>query len=176
MTSRPVSVWREGPGNEYLVGYIAARNGAMTSAAELGAFLKASLPDHMIPSLFVSLESLPSTPSGKIDRSALPAPDPRNTIRESGSSPPRTPIEKALAEIWSDLLRVERIGVEDDFFALGGHSLLATQVFSRLRKAFAVGLPLRTLFETRTIAALAIAIEAAHQSRTGDGGDLSVVR
>jgi amino acid adenylation domain-containing protein len=159
-----VSVWREGPGNEYLVGYIAARNGAMTSAAELGAFLKASLPDHMIPSLFVSLESLPSTPSGKIDRSALPAPDSRNTIRESGSSAPRTPIEKALAAIWSDLLGIERIGVEDDFFALGGHSLLATQVFSRLRKAFAVGLPLRALFETRTIAALAIAIEAAQKS------------
>jgi amino acid adenylation domain-containing protein len=159
-----VSVWRESPGNESLVGYIVAPKGVMTSAADLRAFLKASLPDHMIPSLFAPLESLPSTPSGKIDRRALPAPDPRTTIFESGSPAPRTPIERALAEIWSEVLGVERVGVEDNFFALGGHSLLATQVFSRLRKAFRVGLPLRVLFETPTIAGLAAAVEAAQSA------------
>jgi acyl carrier protein len=99
------------------------------------------------------LEALPMTPSGKIDRKALPSPE----ARPEGVSyvAPRTEIEEALAAIWSEVLEVEQVGVHDNFFELGGHSLVAARVITRVRDTFAVELPLRTMFELPTVEALA---------------------
>jgi len=122
----------------------------------LGSFLrshlKEKLPDYMIPSAFVVLDDLPLTPNGKIDRKALLAPDQSRPDLENAFVAARTAVEKVLAWIWGDILKLERVGIYDNFFELGGHSLLATQVVSRIHKALQVELPLHTLFETPTIA------------------------
>ncbi|HEX3131752.1 MAG TPA: amino acid adenylation domain-containing protein, partial [Thermoanaerobaculia bacterium] len=125
--------------------------------ADLRAFLRESLPEHMVPSGFVFLDAMPLTPNGKVDRKALARIEPER--RATVSMAPRTSTEELLAAIWSGLLGVERIGVEDGFFELGGHSLLATRVISRVRDAFGVELPLRSIFETPTLAGLAARIE-----------------
>ncbi|MFL6291049.1 MAG: amino acid adenylation domain-containing protein [Thermoanaerobaculia bacterium] len=124
---------------------------------ELRAFLEARLPAYMMPSAFVLLDALPITPNGKVDRRRLPAP---GGLPESGRSlvAARNATEERLLAIWKELLGVERIGVEDDFFALGGHSLLATQAISRVRQAFGVELPLRTFFEAPSVASVAAEI------------------
>ncbi|HUN44157.1 MAG TPA: amino acid adenylation domain-containing protein [Acetobacteraceae bacterium] len=122
-------------------------------AQELRALAEAKLPGYMVPSNFVALEEFPLTSNGKVDRNALPAP----SGRPAGSTftAPVTPEEEVLASIWSEVLGINRVGTQDDFFALGGHSLLATQVISRAREAFAVELQVRTIFEAPTIAILA---------------------
>ncbi len=120
--------------------------------------LRAKLPDYMVPSAFVLLDSLPLTAHGKVDRAALPAPEPPSA---AGATPPRTPIEIALAGIWKDLLGVEEAKVEDNFFDLGGHSLLATQLVSRLRASLQVEVPLRIVFEHPILGDLAAAIASA---------------
>ena len=124
---------------------------------ELRAFLEARLPAYMMPSAFVLLDALPITPNGKVDRRRLPAP---GGLPESGRSlvAARNETEERLLAIWKELLGVDRIGVEDDFFALGGHSLLATQAASRVRQAFGVELPLRTFFEAPSVASVAAEI------------------
>ncbi len=119
----------------------------------------------MVPAAFVVLESLPLTPSGKVDRKALPAPEAGPA--ETGYVAPRGPVEELLAAIWAEVLRVERVGARDNFFALGGHSLLATQVVSRLRTALGVELPLQRLFATPTVAGLARAVEEARREQEG---------
>jgi surfactin family lipopeptide synthetase A len=116
----------------------------------------------------VPLATLPLTPNGKVDRRALPAPDQTRPALEDAFVAPRTPIEAGLAGIWADILKREQVGVHDNFFELGGHSLLATQVISRLRAAFQVELPLRTLFEEPTVARLALAV-TQHQGERKDG-------
>lgn len=128
------------------------------SAATLRASLAERLPDYMIPAVFVSLDALPRSPNGKIDRQALPVPD--RTRLEVGETvvPPRTPVEKGLAEIFAEVLGLGRVGVRDSFFLLGGDSLLATSITSRVRSTFHVELPLEQLFETPTIEGLALAI------------------
>jgi len=130
------------------------------SAAALRRFLERKLPEPMIPSAFVFLESLPRNASGKIDRQLLPAPE---LEAESGEDlvRPRTPVEELVAGIWSGVLGLSRVGVEDNFFHLGGHSLLLGQVISRLRDTFRVDLPLRTLFESPTVAEVAERVEQA---------------
>jgi acyl carrier protein len=136
---------------------------------DLRHFLKAKLPDYMLPAAFVLLEALPLTPNGKVDRRALPVPDQSRAEGVETFIAPRTPVEERVAGIWAELLRLERVGVNDNFFELGGHSLLATQVISRLRSAFQVDLPLRRLFESPTIAELAQLIEASSaSSATGE--------
>jgi acyl carrier protein len=127
-------------------------------ASELRAFLRRSLPDYMIPAVFHSLAGLPLTPSGKVDRRALPAPE---RERSEAHAPPATPCELTLAELWQDLLGVDRVGREDDFFALGGHSLLATRLASRLRDRFRRDLSAQTVFHAPTLAAMARAVEEA---------------
>jgi acyl carrier protein len=115
----------------------------------------------MVPSAFVVLDTLPLTPSGKVDRRVLPAPDRFMSALDEALVPPRTPAEETLGAIWCEVLELKHVGVHDDFFTdLGGHSLLATQLVSRVRDAFGIELPLRRLFETPTIAELAVAIEA----------------
>ena len=150
----------DGPGDRRLVAYIVPAVGASPPGTdELRGFLQARLPGHMIPSAFVVLDAMPLTPSGKVDRRALPAPEHTRAGLEDLVTP-RTPVEEAIAEIWIALLKLERVGVHDNFFALGGHSLLAAQLVARLRAAFGLDLPLRALFETPTVAGLAERIEA----------------
>ncbi len=134
---------------------------AQSLGPELRRFLQTKLPDHMIPATFVTLDSLPLTPSRKVDLGALPPPDwSRPVIRESYVVP-RTSTEEKVAGIWAQLLGVKRVGAYDNFFELGGHSLLAIRVLSRLREAFDVDVSLRAFFEAPTIAGLAELIEQA---------------
>ena len=145
--------------NDGLAAYFVAGS-PQPAASVLRAFLKERLPIHMVPVAFVSMESLPRGASGKVDKRRLPEPD-RSGEGEKGFVAPRTPVEETVARIWCDLLRAERVGVHENFFDLGGHSLLATQVVSRLRDAFGFEVPLRTLFESPTIAELSLAIAQA---------------
>ena len=133
---------------------------------DVRAFLNARLPSHMVPPTFVILPSLPLGPNGKVDRLALPE---LAAISESRGVfvAPRSPLEQTVADIWVEVLGLERIGVGDDFFELGGHSLLATQVVSRIREAFHIALPLRRLFEQPTIEGLAMAIVECLAEQTG---------
>jgi amino acid adenylation domain-containing protein len=161
-----VTVREDAPGAKRLVGYVTARNGAALSVAELRHYLKAQLPEYMIPTAFALLESLPLLPNGKLDRESLPQPELYDAESGQAFVAPRTPTEEKLAGIWASLLRVERIGVHDNFFEIGGHSLLATQLFSRIRGTLRVEVPLRQIFETPTIAGLAEVVESS--SRTLD--------
>ncbi|HVR98216.1 MAG TPA: condensation domain-containing protein, partial [Thermoanaerobaculia bacterium] len=151
-------------GDPQLVAYVVAGSGtAAGMAADLRAFLRRHLPDFMLPAAFVLLPSLPLTPSGKVDRRALPAPAGREAARRPGAAP-RTPVEEVLAAVWADVLGAAAPGIHDDFFDLGGHSLLAAAVQARIRELFGIELPLRALFERRTVAALAEAVEEARRS------------
>jgi acyl carrier protein len=143
------------PGDKRLVAYLAMPEGLRLPVAELRNQLRTRLPEFMIPSACVFLEAMPLTPSKKIDRAALPAPDQSRPELAEHYVPPRNETEEKLAAIASRLLNIERVGVEDNFFELGGHSLLATQFVSRVRDAFQVEMPLRLLFEKPTIAELA---------------------
>ncbi|MFL6235266.1 MAG: amino acid adenylation domain-containing protein, partial [Thermoanaerobaculia bacterium] len=155
-----VAVRGAGSGSRRLVGYAVLREGAEPLApAALRAYLAERLPDAMVPAAWVVLGQLPLTPSGKVDRRALPAPEAESG--EAVSRAPRDPAEELMAAIWSEVLGVRRPGIHDDFFELGGHSLLATQVMSRVREAFGVEVPLRRLFEGPTVAELAREVEAA---------------
>ncbi|HEU0077931.1 MAG TPA: AMP-binding protein, partial [Longimicrobiaceae bacterium] len=151
-----VVVREDAAGERRLVAYVAA-DGEAADAAELREHLRGRLPEYMVPSAVVVLDALPLTPTGKVDRRALPAPE------GSGEEfvAPRTPAEAALAGIWAEVLGAERVGVHDDFFALGGHSLLATRVATRVQEAFGVDIPLRAIFEAPTVAGLAERVEAA---------------
>lgn len=142
-------------GDRQLVAYVVPHPFAMPSERELRSFLKAKLPAYMIPAFFIPLASLPLTPNGKVDARALPPPNYNSTTRSSVPPPPTTSLEATLIDLWSQLLGRSPIGIHDNFFELGGHSLLATQLVSRIRDRFQVELPLRTLFETPTITALA---------------------
>ena len=141
-----------------LVAYVVANQNVVPSTSELRSFLKSKLPDYMLPSAFVFPDTLPLTPNGKVDRRALPAPDgSRPELKEAFVSP-RTPVEKVIAAIWVEVLKLEQVGIHDDFFVLGGHSLLATQVIARVNDAFQIELPLRVLFEKPTVGELAAVI------------------
>ncbi|WP_413754280.1 non-ribosomal peptide synthase/polyketide synthase [Streptomyces sp. R-74717] len=145
-----------------LVAHLVPAQGAAPRSAELREHLREQLPEYMVPAAFVTLESLPLTANGKLDRRALPAPDlaPANTGR-----PPRTPQEQILCELFAEVLGVAEAGVEDSFFDLGGHSLLATRLAARVRATLGVELELRTLFETPTPAGVASALAGARQAQ-----------
>ncbi|MEH2435909.1 MAG: amino acid adenylation domain-containing protein [Nostoc sp.] len=165
-----VTAREDTPGDKRLVVYVVPHQHTPT-INELRLFLKAKLPDYMVPNAFVMLESMPLTPNGKVDRHALPAPD-LHSDRTEKYVAPRTPIEEILVQIWSQVLKVEQVGIHDNFFELGGHSLLATQVLSRIRDRFKVQLPLHELFNTLTIAELAPSIGKLQQQNS----DLTVPR
>jgi acyl carrier protein len=146
------------------------------ASAQVGAWredLVRQLPDYMVPSIFVRLERLPLTPNGKIDRKALPEPDVQNVVAATTYVAAVTPTEIALVEIWSEVLRLERVGATDDFFALGGHSLTALRALARISDRLGVRLPLRALFEAPTVRELAARIDAEHG--TGNVGNLAVI-
>jgi amino acid adenylation domain-containing protein len=147
-------------GDKRLVAYFVPAGNAQPTHTELRNFVVSRLPEYMVPSLFVKLEALPVNASGKVDRSALPAPNADNTLRDSTFIAPRTPIEERLAAMLASLLALDRVSVEDNFFLLGGHSLLGTQLIARIRDAFGVELSLHALFDAPTVSQLSARIEA----------------
>ncbi|MUG94288.1 amino acid adenylation domain-containing protein [Scytonema sp. UIC 10036] len=157
-----VIVREDNPGDRRLVAYIVPPPEQTPKISQIREFLSAKLPEYMIPRAIVILESLPLTPNGKVDRRALPAPDISREFSDQYVAP-RTPVEEILSLIWTQVLKVERVGIHDRFFELGGHSLLATQLISRVRNSFKVELPLRSLFAAPTIAALSQNIQQLQQ-------------
>ncbi len=150
------------PGDKRLVGYVVPADGEAPDATVLRQHLARSLPDYMVPAAFVMLDALPLTPSGKLDRKALPAPDQQSA---ADYTPPRTATEKVLAGLWAETFGLERVSIHDNFFELGGHSLLVTHLISKIRATFAVELPLGTVFEVSTIAGLAERLDQAQTAR-----------
>ena len=153
-----VLVREDSPGDQRVVAYVVP-HGASVSGSELRRFLTTKLPEYMIPTVFVMLDALPVTPNGKIDRQALPRPDHSRPALAEDYVAPQTPVEVLLATIWAEVLKVKRVGIRDNFFALGGHSLLATMVIARINNQFHLEVPLRSLFECQTVAALATLID-----------------
>jgi len=149
-----------------LVAYVVV-NDPLPSVTDLRSFLKTKLPAYMIPSAFVFLDALPLTLNGKVDRKALPVPDHTRPELEESYQTPRTPVEELLAEIWAEVLRVEKTGIHDKFFDLGGDSLLATRVVSRILRVMQVEVPLRAFFESPTVAGLAERIEEIREKEQG---------
>jgi amino acid adenylation domain-containing protein len=147
-----------GTGEKRLVAYVVPR-ATLPPLSELRDFLAQDLPDYMLPASFVSLDALPLASSGKVNRSALPAPSEENILREQSFLSPRTPTEQRVAAMVASLLGLPRVGLNDNFFYLGGNSLFGTQVIARLRDAFHVDLPLLTLFDHPTVVDLAAAVE-----------------
>jgi acyl carrier protein len=145
-------------GDKRLAAYVTARNGSPPRPNDLADWLNDRLPDYMVPRLYTVLSAFPLTANGKIDRKALPEPE-LNRETDAPFLEPATEIEKLLARIWCEVLELESVGVNDNFFKLGGHSLKITQVISRVREAVGVELPMRAIFEAPTIAALALRIE-----------------
>jgi acyl carrier protein len=158
-----VLVREDAPGDRRLAAYVVRANGVDEDAGELASGLRAclqeQLPAYMLPSAVVVMDALPLTPNGKVDRRALPAPAVRRD--DPPSAEPRTEVERALAAVWTEVLRTDRVYLNDNFFDLGGHSLLASQVVTRLREALGVELPLARVFEAPTLAQLSAAVEAA---------------
>jgi acyl-coenzyme A synthetase/AMP-(fatty) acid ligase/acyl carrier protein len=159
-----VVVREDTPGDKRLVAYFETRTESTPTVSDLRGYLAKELPDYMIPSISVPLEKLPVTPNGKIDRKALPIPAYEHMQPAHDSVEPRTEIEKALALIWTELLRVDNIGIDDEFFNLGGHSVLAIQVVSRIRDVFGVKISIQALFDNPTIADLANVLTTAKSS------------
>ena len=158
-----VLVWDDTAGDKRLVAYIVPQPEITIIIDEIRQFLKAKLPDYMVPNAFVILEALPLTTNGKIDRRALPPP---NLDISDKYVAPSTPIEEILVNIWSEVLKVEKVGINDNFFELGGHSLLATQLVAQIRDRLKIELPLRQLFNTATLAELAQGIEQLKQQQS----------
>jgi acyl carrier protein len=150
-----VVVAREGqPGGKRLTGYVVCHQEPGPAVGELRDFLKDRLPEYMVPSVFVELEELPLTPSGKVDRRALPTPTDERPDLGTAYVTPRNKMERSIASIWEDVLGVERVGINDNFFDLGGHSLLMAQVHGRLQQVWQADLSMVDLFRYPTISAL----------------------
>ncbi len=155
-----IVVAREAPsGEKHLVAYLVLHPEMQVSPPSLRQLVRASLPDYMLPTIFVRLEALPLTTNGKVDRAALPAPDETNILRDEAFAAPATPTEEKIAGIVASLLNVERVGVEENFFLLGGHSMLGAQLITWIAETFGLELPLRALFEAPTIRQLSAEIE-----------------
>ena len=149
-------------GQKQLVAYVAGT----TNGHELRQYLREQLPEYMIPSTFMMLDSLPLTTNGKLDRSSLPVPE-RQELESANYKAPGTHTEELLAGIWAEVLGISGIGTQDDFFELGGHSLLVTQIVSRVRDAFSVEIPVRVLFEESTIEGFAPVVDDAMRAKSG---------
>ncbi|MFP5261772.1 MAG: amino acid adenylation domain-containing protein [Blastocatellia bacterium] len=147
------------PGDKRLVAYYVAGQDGGASPAELRSFLKDRLPEYMVPTAFVEMDAFPLTPNGKVNLKALPAPEQAHLGSKKAFVAPRSPLEGVLAHLWAEVLGVERVGVYDDFFELGGQSLLATRVIYKLKQILSADIPLRSVFESPTVAGLAEVIK-----------------
>jgi amino acid adenylation domain-containing protein/thioester reductase-like protein len=163
-----VTLREDVPGDKRLAAYIVANGASPFRIEELRRFLRRTLPDYMMPSVFVRVEALPVTPHGKVNRLALPIPESSERELDVAFVGPRTPVEEVLARIWAELLGKDKVSILDNFIALGGHSLQALKVISRVREAFSVQLPVRCLYESPTVAGMAQAIELAYRDGTFD--------
>jgi len=150
-----ISAREDVPGDKRLVAYIVSGNGRAFSVNDLRSYLKEKLPDYMVPSAFVTMKALPQTNNGKVDRKSLPAPEGVRTNGESKYAPPQSVLEETIAAVWRQTLRVDRVGIDDNFFDIGGHSLLMAQVHSQLRDVLKRDLPLIKILEHPTIRSLA---------------------
>jgi amino acid adenylation domain-containing protein len=155
-----VTAREDRPGDRRLVAYIVGD----AAPDALRRELRERLPDAMVPAVLVPLAALPLNANGKVDRKALPAPEPPSA--EESYVAPRTPVEEVVAGIWAEVLRVERVGANDDFFALGGHSLLAVQVMARIERVLGARVPISTLFEAPTVEHLAAVIQSGSMRRS----------
>jgi amino acid adenylation domain-containing protein len=162
--SSVVTARKDGLAENYLAAYVVLRNGNEVTAAELRKHLQTHLPDYMIPSVFVRMTELPVTTNGKVERSALPAPDSSNTLPSNELASVCTATQTKLMEMLRKLLGVKSLNIQDNFFLLGGHSLLGAQLLAEIYEAFKVELPLRALFDHPTIAAIATEIERRLES------------
>ncbi len=145
-------------GESRVISYLISAAQAIPNVIDLRSYLRERLPEYMIPSAFVFLESMPLTPNGKVDRRALPQPDNSRAELDTPFIAPRTPIERQLAEIWVEVLCLDRVGIHDNFFDLGGHSLTATRIVSQVIKKFQLEVPLQSLFQSPTVAEMAAVI------------------
>ncbi len=161
-------------GDKQLAAYIVFGPDQHEQAREVQSYLRMQLPSHMVPAALVTVQALPLTSNGKLDRKALPPPEQQTAPETDSRTPPRTRTEEVLAQIWAEALGTSALGVHDNFFALGGHSLLATRVIARVHSQFGVDLFLRTFFEAPTIAALAAVIERSQQEHTEQQGSPSL--
>ena len=160
----------DSPGDQRLVAYVVGAGEGEPAIAELRRYLQQQLPEYMVPQTLVLMAELPLTPSGKVDRGALPAPAQSRTVTSSYQAP-RNKVEEELARIWQKVLQVERVGVEDNFFELGGHSLLATQLTCRIRDVFRVDVPLHMLFDAPRPAELAVVIAQLQAEQVNEDED-----
>lgn len=165
-----VTVYEPQPGDTRLAAYCVAENSGLPEASILRSALGKSLPGYMIPQHFVSLESIPLTPNRKADRQALPQPE-LDSHAGHNYREPSPGAESQLAQIWSDVLRIDQVGAEDDFFDLGGHSILATRVVAQITERMGVDLPLRRIFATPRLSALAEHIDALETLNQGENAD-----
>ena len=163
-----VIIREDEPSHQQLVAYLVYQDISTPNSSELKQWLRKLLPSYMIPSIVISLESLPFTPNGKIDRQTLPTPDATHYTLEQSAVAPRDAIEESIAEIWAQVLGIGQISIHENFFELGGHSLIATQVITRIETRFGIDLPLRYLFERSTVAELAVTVKAAMEVRSKD--------
>jgi amino acid adenylation domain-containing protein len=163
----------DGRGQVSLTGYVVARAGQAGAGRELGgeleARLRAELPEYMVPQAVVVLARLPLTANGKLDRAALPRPE---AVARESYQPPQSPTEQLVAGIWAEVLKVPRVGLNDDFFLLGGHSLLATQVIARIRERSGAEIALRSLFEQPTLSRFATAVDGSPRRESPADGPI----
>lgn len=148
-----------GAGERRLIAYVVPADGRRPNAEQLRAHLAQHLPDYMLPAVFVCLEELPLTPNGKVDRAALPAPSAANTAQPPDSARPENELEQVLETVVAELLDLDRVGVNENFFMLGGHSLLGAQLITRIGDCFGVEMSLRSLFDNPTVAGMAAEVE-----------------
>ena len=167
----PARPLEDRPGNPRLVAYVVAAGQPAPTIPDLRSLLQETLPEYMIPSAFVYLDALPTLPNGKLNRRELPAPGSARPDLGTVLVASRTPAERALLQVWADVLGLDEIGVHDNFLELGGDSLLAGQVISRVISEFRVDLPLRSLFRAPTVAEMALAI-TQRRAKAADQADI----
>ncbi|MDE1008015.1 MAG: AMP-binding protein, partial [Paraburkholderia fungorum] len=167
-----VVVAQEGAGGKRLVGYVSANANTPVSTEELREALAEALPEHMVPSVIVVVDTLPLSPNGKVDRKALPAPE-QGAIADRATTyePPQTPTERAIVAIWQDILGIERIGRHDNFFELGGHSLLTMKAQRAIFRDLQTDIPLASLFLKPTLHEIAAECEALHANAQREQDD-----
>ena len=169
-----VVIREDRPGKKRLVAYVVKTNGQEISAAVLRGYLQQLLPDYMVPQVFVFLDGLPLTTTGKVDKGSLPAPNGQKEADAEEHPEPRTPTEHKLARLWSELLHVDQVGIHDNFFDLGGHSLLAIRLFAKIETKFGKRLSPATLFQDGTVERLARLIDQG--SSPGSAAPIAVIQ
>jgi acyl carrier protein len=163
-----VVIREDHPGDKRLVAYYVARENQKVSITDLTGYLRTKLPEYMVPQQFVSLEKIPLTPNGKVDRKALPKPDGTEVLKRN-YVPPQSETEIVVSEIWKQVLKIEKPSIQDNFFELGGHSLLLAQVLNKIRQNIVENVPMIVLFQYPTIASLSKYLYGRQTDRTSKG-------